>query len=103
MNLRPFLFLIPWLFIPSVQADSPKMSLSDCFQAALKRSETVAISDQEISAARGRYSQALGTLLPSFSVNASELLQASSPSVMDLSRLTLDTQTASTYRARMSK
>ncbi|MBI4410881.1 MAG: TolC family protein [Deltaproteobacteria bacterium] len=54
------------------------MTLLDCFQAALKQSEMVAISDSEIRAARARYQQVLGTLLPHLSVNASELLQDTS-------------------------
>lgn len=61
-----------------VPAAGPKMTLLDCFQSALKKSETIPISDAEITAARGRYAQALGSILPQLSINASEFLQDTS-------------------------
>ncbi|MDO8519983.1 MAG: TolC family protein [Deltaproteobacteria bacterium] len=54
------------------------MTLKECYQAALNRAETVHISEEEIRAARGRYKQALGVLLPQISFEASEFLQDTS-------------------------
>ncbi len=70
-----FFFL---LFAARLEAAEPKMSLEECYRYALQRSETVAISEQEIARAQAIYSQALGSVLPKLSINASELLQDSS-------------------------
>jgi len=55
-----------------------KMSLQECYDLALQRSETVAISEQEIAAAQAIYTQALGSVLPKLSINVQEFLQDSS-------------------------
>lgn len=51
------------------------LSLTDCFQLALKQSETVRISEQEIASARAQYHQALGSVLPKISSTFTETLQ----------------------------
>lgn len=56
----------------------PGMSLEECYRYALQRSETVAISEQEIARAQAIYTQALGSVLPKLSINVNELLQDSS-------------------------
>ncbi len=57
---------------------SRKMSLQECYDLALQRSETVAISEQEIAVAQAIYTQALGSVLPKLTINVQELLQDSS-------------------------
>ena len=70
-----FLFGVLW-HQPSRAAE--KMNLQDCYNLALQRSETVAITEQEIAIAQALYTQALGSVLPKLSINVSELLQDSS-------------------------
>jgi len=52
-----------------------KMTIQQCYELALKRMETVAISNEDIQRAKARYIQALGSVLPQISINASEFLQ----------------------------
>jgi len=47
-------------------ADSP-LTLEECFQLALKQSETIAVNQEKIKEAEGRFKQALGTILPHIS------------------------------------
>ncbi|MFO1462499.1 MAG: TolC family protein [bacterium] len=63
---------------PALLAAEPKMSLTECYNLALQRSETVAISEQEIAAAQALYTQTLGSVLPKLSINVQEVLQDSS-------------------------
>lgn len=72
-----FSFFILALAIPTRAADD-KMGLMECYELALARSETVAISDQEIARAQTLYTQALGSVLPKLSINVQEILQDSS-------------------------
>lgn len=58
------------LMIPAaVGAAEPGFTLDDCFQAALKQSETLAGQTEQINQAEARYSQALAAVLPNFSLN----------------------------------
>jgi outer membrane protein len=52
-----------------------KMNLRQCYDLALARMETVAISNEDIERAKARYIQALGSVLPQISINAQEFLQ----------------------------
>lgn len=52
-----------FVFFVSLSAHA-SFTLEDCYQAALKRSETVAFQDAEIDQAEERYSQAKGSFLP---------------------------------------
>lgn len=54
------------------------LNLSDCYDLALTRSTSVAISEIDIRRARERYMQALGGILPRLEVGAAELLQDTS-------------------------
>ncbi|MCE9625468.1 MAG: TolC family protein [Deltaproteobacteria bacterium] len=73
------LFLIGLVVAPRIsRADDKKMTLGECYQYALQRSETVAISEQEIARAQAIYTQALGSVLPRLSLNVIEVLQDSS-------------------------
>jgi len=74
---RLFVLFLGLLASP-LQAAETKMSLAECYDYALQRSETVAISEQEIARAQALYTQALGSVLPKLSLNVSELLQDSS-------------------------
>ncbi|HKY64235.1 MAG TPA: TolC family protein [bacterium] len=78
--MRRFLILLLLLGAGRLEAAEPKMSLEECYRYALQRSETVAISEQEIARAQAIYTQALGSVLPKLSINVSELLQDSSAS-----------------------
>lgn len=67
------LFLIPvW-----AEADSG-VTLDEAYRSALAHMETVKISAADISAAKGRFNQALGTVLPQISFKASEQIQDTS-------------------------
>jgi outer membrane protein len=44
-----------------------KLSLDDCFQAAIKRTESIANQDELIIQAQERYRQAIGSILPNIS------------------------------------
>lgn len=57
-----------------------KLTLMECYRLALQRSETVAISDQEIARARAQYEQVIATMLPKITATVSELLQQQVPS-----------------------
>jgi outer membrane protein len=52
-------------------------TLADCYQAALKRSQTLAVSFEAIAQAEERYKQAMGSVLPSVSVIGQLFTQAS--------------------------
>jgi outer membrane protein len=52
-----------------------RLTLKQCYDYALKRSEIVSISNEDINRAKARYLQALGAVLPQISINASEFLQ----------------------------
>lgn len=62
---------------PMAEADkSPGiLTLQECFQKALKQSETLGIQEQTLQIAEAHYLQALGTALPHLNVNGSEMLQ----------------------------
>lgn len=78
--MRRLLVLMLLLFAGRLEAVETKMSLEECYRYALQRSETVAISEQEIARAQAIYATALGSVLPKLSINVSELLQDSSSS-----------------------
>lgn len=60
-----------WLLMmpAAVGAAEPGFTLDDCFQAALKQSETLAGQTEQINQAEARYSQALAAVLPNLSLN----------------------------------
>ncbi len=51
------------------------LSLHECVQLALKQSETLKMTEQDVLAARARYKQAVGTILPDLKFNFTELYQ----------------------------
>ena len=60
--------LVLLLLLPQGFAKEEKpLTLSDCYQLALNRSETIAINSEVIREAEGRFAQALGTILPQVS------------------------------------
>jgi outer membrane protein len=61
-------------------ASVPGASLDDCYQAALKRSQTQAISFEAISQAEEHYKQATGSVLPSLRVGGQLYSQSEPPS-----------------------
>jgi outer membrane protein len=50
--------------VPSANADGQRFTLTECFQAAIRRSETIANQDELITQAEERYKQAVGSVLP---------------------------------------
>lgn len=52
-----------------------EMNLMECYRISLERSQTVAISKEEIARAEARFQQALGSSLPKLTFFASETLQ----------------------------
>ncbi|MDO8461984.1 MAG: TolC family protein, partial [Deltaproteobacteria bacterium] len=54
------------------------MTLEDCYQKSLVHIESVAIQEEEIHAAEGRYWQAIGTALPHISARGTEFIQDTS-------------------------
>ncbi len=69
-------FLVFFLLFPfCLQAQTNKISLRECYELALKRSETIQISDEAIVQARARYAQALSQILPKVNIKVSEFLQ----------------------------
>lgn len=53
------------------------LDVRTCYELALRRNTTVAISQEEIAAASARYLQTLGGVMPRISVRASEFVQQS--------------------------
>src|SRR4030095_17230375 len=82
-----------WL-LPRPAPAEDKLTLEQCYALALRRSETVAISAQDIEKARARFHQALGDILPQISMNFSDLIQQVPPSRDD------GTAVASTFTRR---
>lgn len=54
---------------------STGLNLKECYQRALQRSETIAVQEQVIEEARGRFLQAFSGILPEFSYVVSERYQ----------------------------
>lgn len=48
------------------------LSLKECYELALKQSETIGIAEESIKAAEARYQSALRSLFPEFTLNVSE-------------------------------
>ncbi|HTY44822.1 MAG TPA: TolC family protein [Patescibacteria group bacterium] len=63
-----------FLYAPASAADAP-LDLATCMRLALKQSETVASSREKIREAQGRFTRALGTILPHASFERNEYLQ----------------------------
>ena len=77
MNRKVAIALISILFgwpASGQSADEP-LTLPQCYALALRRSEVVAISEQDIEKARARFNQALGEVLPKVSLNFTNLTQ----------------------------
>ena len=51
------------------------LTLKDCYDLALKRSETIAIQKEKIAEAEGRFQQSFSTILPRVSYSASNKWQ----------------------------
>ncbi len=66
--------LFLFLALP-LQAAEPKMTLEECYGAAVVYSERVAISREEINLAKARFTQVLGEILPKINLVAQESLQ----------------------------
>lgn len=73
-RLLSFIFLV--IFPPLFAED--QLTVQKAFEAALRRSESYAIREEEIKAAEGRYYQALGTVLPHLTASGSEIVQDTS-------------------------
>lgn len=69
------LFLV--ILSPMALGGEP-LTLLNCYERALRHHEAVAIQEEEIRAAEGRYYQALGGALPHLTVIGSEFLQDTS-------------------------
>ena len=55
--------------------ETPPLTLNDCYDLALKRSEVIAIHQEQINETQGRLLQALSTVLPHVSFDLSEKRQ----------------------------
>ncbi len=83
---RIFFSLLLVLVFTSASQDvfaQQKMTLEESYQLALVRSETVAISYEEIAKAKARFKRILGAVLPKVNVFAQEFLQDASGSASD--------------------
>lgn len=81
-KLLSFILCFGFVFSPFAQAKNVNktMNLRECYEAALKQSERIPISDEEIKQAQARFTQALGLVLPKVMIKLSELLQDPSQS-----------------------
>lgn len=73
-----FVFFLLGIYFPLMAAETKPITLQEGYQMALLKAESVAIQEEEIRAAAGRYHQALGGFLPHLSVKGSELIQDTS-------------------------
>ncbi|MFA5059557.1 MAG: TolC family protein [Candidatus Omnitrophota bacterium] len=73
-RINSFIFILFFVLIPTVVSSQPEDSptLTDCYQLALKQSETVAINQEAIREAQARFGQALSTILPRASYSYSQ-------------------------------
>jgi outer membrane protein len=93
-----YLFVVGFGFALSAAAASPPsrtITLTEAFQASLKRSEVIADQSELIEQAEERHSQAIGSVLPTVNFNASYTVQDAperatslSPTTQPLVRLT---------------
>ena len=74
MKIISFIVIALGLLIP-LKATSEELTLDQCYQAALKRSETIADQDELIKQAEEKIKQARGYIFPSINFNASYLRQ----------------------------
>jgi Outer membrane protein len=72
-RLGLIIFSFAWLPVQGFAAEP--MNLMECYRLSLERSQTVAISKEEIARAEARFQQALGSVLPKVTFFASEQLQ----------------------------
>ena len=73
-------FSIFLLLTPARGFANTSANLQQCFEWALKRSETVAIQEQNIVQVEAQFSQAVGAVLPKISAKGTESLQDDSAS-----------------------
>lgn len=66
--------MIPLLLISTIVSLTPA-NLKQCFEWALKRSESVAIQQQSIAEAEAKFAQAIGAVLPKITARGTETLQ----------------------------
>lgn len=66
--------------IPAARSESAMLTLADCYALALKRSEEIAIRQELIAEAQGRFTQALSGILPRVSFSSSDKWQDGSGS-----------------------
>jgi len=82
--MRAPVLLLMLTLLPAVSAaDAPPFTLVECYHLALKRSETIAIQQEAIHEAEGRFMQAFSGVLPRASFSLSERRQNGSGSVAD--------------------
>jgi outer membrane protein TolC len=72
---RWWLACLVFLIFPASAEAEEGLTLKQCYELALAYSDRVAISNEEINAARARFSQGLGEVLPQITFQFSELLQ----------------------------
>ncbi|MBF0491674.1 MAG: TolC family protein [Deltaproteobacteria bacterium] len=75
---RLSLFFFVLFFFPFTLSASPTgehLTLNDCYQLTLKRSETLKLSEEDIKISEAHFLQALGTILPRINLNYSEFFQ----------------------------
>src|SRR5262245_20944360 len=85
MNRKVAIALISILFgwpASGQSADEP-VTLPQCYALALRRSEVVAISEQDIEKARARFNQALGEVLPKVSLTFTNRTQDVPPQMQN--------------------
>lgn len=78
MTFRSLLLLALLCALSSTTWAGETLTLKECYQRALTRSETVAIQEDTIRIAEAHYLQALGTVLPHLNAKATEIIQDTS-------------------------
>jgi outer membrane protein TolC len=68
-------FLVLGLPIMALSTTAKKVTLRDCYQLAVKNSETASIADEDIQQVRAQYQQVIGAITPQVSLSAAEMLQ----------------------------
>lgn len=70
-----FLSLILAFQIVASAATVKTVTLRQCYQLAVKNSETAKIADEDINQVRAKYQQVLGAIIPQVTLGAAEMLQ----------------------------
>lgn len=74
---HPFTIFTLVLVLPimALSATAKTVTLRDCYQLAVKNSETASIADEDIQQVRAQYQQVIGAITPQVSLSAAEMLQ----------------------------